>query len=96
MWNFKQKHASVEEEQTSSAVWEIVPDRMRGFSLLGAMGVRNILERSSSGRGSWRNKVLTVDQDILMKIIRMTPLTSPLVDLAWFSSCLFWIHLVFS
>ena len=79
MWNLKQKHGAV--EQTSSAVCEIVPDRMRGLSLLGAMGVRNILERSSSGRGSCRNrrlkiKVLTVDQDILMRIIRMTP--SPL------------------
>ena len=37
---------------TSSAVWEMVPDRIRGFSLLGAPTVLNILDRSSSGRGS--------------------------------------------
>jgi len=52
--------------ETSSAVWEIVPDRIKGFSLLGAIGILNIFVRSSSGSGS-----------------------SPRVDLAWFSSCLF-------
>ena len=38
---------------TSSAVCEIVPDKISGFSLLGAIGILNIFVRSSSGSGSY-------------------------------------------
>ena len=46
-------------------------------------------------KGKLQIAVIT-EQNILKRIIRRIGLTSPLVDLAWFSSCLFWIHLVFS
>ena len=47
---------------TSSAVWEIVPDKIRGFSLLGAIGILNIFVRSSSGSGSY---FVSIEWDIL-------------------------------